>query len=81
MGYPYHYLNLEFKQKLYLDFRERLTTFNESFSIEEREKRKENFMEKELIEYKKKIEEKYRQQTVKINKIENIEIKKNNLLI
>ena len=77
--YPFHYENLEFKHKLYLNHIKNKQKFEENNSIEEREKKIDNFLENELTIYKTSISDLYKKQLYKIDKtqIDNASIVKN----
>lgn len=66
--YPYHYINLEYKHKIYTSFLEKKKKYEENNNLEEKEKKEDKFIEKELENYKKLITERYRNQLNKINK-------------
>ena len=51
LEYPYHYSILNYKQKLYLSYKERYSSFNEKLKEEERYDKLQNFDDKELKTY------------------------------
>jgi len=70
--FPYHYDILEYKQKLYLAYRERSEQFNSKLTEEERFDKMEKFRRREMDAYVKQVSEYYQKLLGKID--ENAEL-------
>ena len=73
LEYPYHYSILNYKQKLYLSYKERYSSFNEKLKEEERYDKLQNFDDKELKTYTTNISNYYEKLLSKIKSNDNID--------